>query len=192
MPITQHYGHCVSEILHLFRSQLIIDFPFVHSKFVNDFLRGAVFLSFLSLHATDRHPPSRGALNKFKTFETQNVFTSPAKRDLVSFANTFIPEMSLLKANMGLVSLFIQTNISVNIKFVSFRQFGACHVTLDNHAIVWCLVWGQVSRGYIWPAQRNSQHCEKLTYCAELIIMPFLNSSFRSFRGKRTYHQLRT
>lgn len=39
MAITNHYWLCVGEILHLSRSQLIIDFAFVHSEFVNDFMR---------------------------------------------------------------------------------------------------------------------------------------------------------
>jgi len=39
MAITNHYWLCVRKILHLSRSQLIIDFAFVYSEFVNDFMR---------------------------------------------------------------------------------------------------------------------------------------------------------
>lgn len=49
MPITSHYSLCISEILHLLRSQPIIDFAFVHSNFVNDFQASQPF-SFLSSH----------------------------------------------------------------------------------------------------------------------------------------------
>lgn len=51
MAITNHYWLCVREILHLSRSQLIIDFAFVHSEFVNDFMRVIRFFSSFSLTA---------------------------------------------------------------------------------------------------------------------------------------------
>lgn len=95
MPITNHYSFCISEILHLFSSQLIIDFPFVHSKFVNDFMRTA-FFSFLFPH---RPAPSyrTAFLRNLKTFETQNVFTYPQKRDPATFSKHLQSQDELIK-----------------------------------------------------------------------------------------------
>jgi len=61
MAITNHYWLCIREILHLSSSQLIIDFPFVHSEFVNDFMRVVRFFRpFLS-------PPAPSFCRPLKT-----------------------------------------------------------------------------------------------------------------------------
>jgi len=61
MAITSHYWLCVREILHLSRSQLIIDFAFIHSEFVNDFVRVIRFFRlFLS-------PPAPSFIRPLKT-----------------------------------------------------------------------------------------------------------------------------
>ena len=96
MPITNYNCLCISEILHLFRSQLIIDFPFVHSKFVNDSMLAAVF--FPSLFTAAGTLASRSTL---ESFQDTNIFhSSPRAGYLLNFANTFRAKMSLLKANM--------------------------------------------------------------------------------------------
>lgn len=106
MAITNHYCFCVREILHLLGSQLIIDFPFVHSELVNDFMRVVRFFF--------PFPSTAGALvfaerseNLSISKDAERVDFSPASGILVVRKHHQPREMSLLKANTSLVSLFI-------------------------------------------------------------------------------------
>ena len=86
MAITNHYWHCVREILHLLSSQLIIDFPFVHSEFVNDFMRVIRFFPpFRSPAGTLALPTAQ---NNLSILKNANCVYSSRKRDPCFFANT--------------------------------------------------------------------------------------------------------
>lgn len=97
MAITSHYWLCVREILHLSRSQLIIDFAFIHSEFVNDFVRVIRFFRLFLL------PPVPSFIRPLKTsYQLRNrkiTSTRFPKAGSCVFVNTISAEMSLLKAN---------------------------------------------------------------------------------------------
>lgn len=85
MAITDHYCLCIREMLHLLSSQLIIDFPFVHSELVNDFMRVVRFFPRFSYR---RHPPFAARSAQFINFKKRETRALSASSGIPACSQT--------------------------------------------------------------------------------------------------------
>lgn len=95
MAITNYYCLCVREILHLLSSQLIIDFPFVHREFVNDFVRVVRF--FRPFSPTARHPRFADRSKQLINFENAKLRPLAPKAGSLLFRKHYQRRDELIK-----------------------------------------------------------------------------------------------
>lgn len=118
MPITNYNCLCISEILHLFRSQLIIDFPFIHSKFVNDSMLAAVFFSF-PFHC-GRHP--RFAFNARQFSRHKHFSLFPESGISLAFCKHLQSQDELIKGQyVACIIIYLDQHLS---------KYEICHFSI--------------------------------------------------------------